>query len=124
MLEEVPRQITAAGVPAQFADQFAAGGGNTLNDLAGVGDLGARILADVPEAFRAQVEPLIPGIVAGIHEAFSIATASTFVLGIVTALLALVVVAVLLPAGRTVRTDEVDAQGVPLSGARAEPVTD
>jgi len=97
MLEEVPRQLTASGVPAQFADQFASGGGG-LNDFAGVGDLGASILADVPEQFRPQVEPLIPAIVEGIYNAFSLATASTFVVGIVTALLAFLVVAVLLPA--------------------------
>ena len=124
MLEEVPRQLTAAGVPAQFAQGFASGGGGALNDLAGVGDLGARILADVPETFRAQVEPLIPALVEGIHQAFSIATASTFALGIVTALLALAVVAVLLPAGRTARSDEADARGVQVAPGRAEPVTD
>ena len=100
MLQEVPRQLTAAGVPAQFADQFASSGGGALNDFAAVGDLGASILADVPEEFRAQVEPMIPAIVDGIHNAFSIATASTFVVGIGTALLAFLGVAVLLPASR------------------------
>jgi hypothetical protein len=65
-----------------------------------VGDLGASILEQVPEAFRAQVEPLIPAIVAGIHQAFSIATGATFVLGIVSALLAALIVLVVMPAGR------------------------
>ena len=112
MLEELPKQITAAGVPAQFADQFASGGGGALNDVAGVGDLGASILADVPEAFRTQVEPLIPAIVEGIHNAFSLATASTFVVGIYTALAAFLVVAVLLPArGRTETVVAADAPG-------------
>jgi hypothetical protein len=125
MLEEVPRQITAAGVPAQFADQFAAGGGSSLNDVSGVGDLGSRILADVPEAFQSQVEPMIPMIVEGIHQAFSIATASTFALGIVTALLAFLVVAVLLPAGRrSASEDEADAHERPMATGRVEPVTD
>ena len=100
LLGEVPRQLVANGVPPQFANAFSAGGGSeALNQLSGVGDLGAAILAQVPEAFRAQVEPLIPGIVAAIHTAFSIATASTFVIGIVTAIVAAVVVAVLMPAG-------------------------
>ena len=58
------------------------------------------ILAQVPEAFRAQVEPLIPGIVDAIHTAFSIATGATFLVGIVTALLAAFVVMVVMPAGR------------------------
>jgi len=81
LLDEMPRQIQAAGVPADFAGRFAQGGGAALNNFGGVGDLGASILASVPEQARAQVQPLIPAIVHGIHEAFSIATASTFVLG-------------------------------------------
>jgi len=114
LLEEVPRQLTVAGVPPQFSEGFASGGGGALNDLAGVGDLGASILADVPEAFRAQVEPMIPAIVEGIHTAFSIGTAATFVVGIFTALLAFVVVAVLLPAGRREsRAGETDAPIAP-----------
>lgn len=96
-LEEVPKQLVEAGVPAQFAGQFTSGGGQALNNLAGVGDLGAAILAQVPEAFRPQVEPLIPAIVDAIYEAFSIATAATFVMGIATALLAAVVVLVFMP---------------------------
>jgi hypothetical protein len=99
-LEEVPERLSAAGVPPQFASQFAAGGGDSLNQIGGVGDLGDSILAQVPEQFRASVEPLIPGIVNAIHESFSIATASTFVMGIVAALLAALVVLVVLPAGR------------------------
>jgi EmrB/QacA subfamily drug resistance transporter len=106
LLEEMPRQIAAAGVPPQFADQFAQGGASTLNNVAGVGNLGASILAQVPAALRAQVEPLVPAIVNGIHEAFSIATAATFVVGIATALLAAVVVLVFLPAGRMGEREE------------------
>ncbi|MGH2416955.1 MAG: hypothetical protein ACRDFY_01345, partial [Candidatus Limnocylindria bacterium] len=101
LLEEIPRQLSAAGVPAEFADQFASGDGSAaLNDVAGVGDLGAAILAEVPEQFRPIVEPMIPAIVDGIHTAFSIATGTTFLVGIVTALLAALVVLVLLPAGK------------------------
>ena len=118
LLEEVPRQLTAAGVPAQFADQFASGEGSALNDLTSVGDLGASILADVPEQARPLVEPLIPAIVEGIHTAFSIATGATFVVGIVTSLLAALVVLVLLPAGkvgeRVSAEPEVGAEGADL----------
>jgi EmrB/QacA subfamily drug resistance transporter len=106
LLEEMPRQIAAAGVPPQFADQFAQGGASTLNNVAGVGNLGASILAQVPPQLRSQVEPLVPAIVKGIHEAFSIATAATFVVGIATALLAAVVVLVFLPAGRMGEREE------------------
>ena len=65
-----------------------AGGGLGANQLTGVGDLGAAILAGVPEAARAQVEPFIPALVGAIYEAFSLATASTFTVGIVTSLIA------------------------------------
>ena len=97
MLEEVPRQMSAAEVPEPVVSGFQSGGSSTLNDLSRVGDLGASILSQVPEAFRSQVEPFIPAMVAGIHEAISIATASTFVVGIATSVLAALLVLVLLP---------------------------
>ena len=99
MLDEVPKQLVAAGVPPQFADQFSGAGAN-FDNLTSVGDLGASILAGVPDQARPFVEPLIPAIVDGIHTAFSIATASTFVVGIVTALLAAVLILVVMPAGK------------------------
>jgi EmrB/QacA subfamily drug resistance transporter len=123
LLEEMPRQIAAAGVPPQFADQFAQGGASTLNNLAGVGDLGASILAQVPAALRAQVEPLVPAIVKGIHEAFSIATAATFVVGIATALLAAVVVLAFLPAGRMGEREEASRPS-PAPSRELEPSAD
>ena len=58
------------------------------DQLTAVGDLGAAILGGVPEAARAQVEPFIPTLVNAIYEAFSLATASTFTVGIVTSLVA------------------------------------
>jgi EmrB/QacA subfamily drug resistance transporter len=97
MLEEVPRQMAAAGVPDQVVSGFSSGGGQTLNDLSSVGDLGASILSQIPPEFQALVEPFVPAMVTGIHEAFSIATASTFVVGIGTALLAALIVLVFLP---------------------------
>ena len=123
LLEEMPRQIAAAGVPPAFADQFAQGGASTLNNLAGVGDLGASILAQVPAALRAQVEPLVPAIVNGIHEAFSIATAATFVVGIATALLAAVVVLAFLPAGRMGEREEASRPS-PAPSRELEPSAD
>jgi hypothetical protein len=100
LLEEVPDQLVAAGVPEQFVGQFASGDSATFNELTNVGDLGASILASVPEQVRPVVEPMIPAIVEGIHVAFSIATSATFVVGIATSLLAALVVLVLMPAGR------------------------
>ena len=107
LLEEVPEQLVSAGVPQQFADQFAAGGdASSFNELTSVGDLGAGILAQVPEQARAIVEPMIPAIVDGIHTAFSIATGATFVVGIISALLAAFVVSVVMPPGRMGETEE------------------
>lgn len=118
LLEEVPRQMSAAGVPEPIISGFSAGGGSSLNDISGVGDLGESILSGVPEQFRAQVEPFVPAIVDGIHQAFSIATAATFGVGIVTALLAALLVLVVLP-GR--RMDEgLESQSPP--DARLEPL--
>jgi EmrB/QacA subfamily drug resistance transporter len=88
---EIPTQLAKAGVPPEFIAQLAGGGGGGGElDLTGTGDLGARILATVPPEFQAIVAPLIPGIVNGIHEAFSIALASTFWVGIAGAVLAAV----------------------------------
>ena len=98
LLEEVPKQLEAAGVPPEFSGALA--GGDALNNLGGVGDLGAAILAQVPPQFQAQVEPLIPGIVSAIHTAFSIATAATFTVGIFSALAAAAVILFVMPGGR------------------------
>lgn len=84
MTTEVPTQLLRAGVPKPLVDQFAAGGGAI--DLTGTGDLGQRILASVPASARDSVAPLIPSIVGAIHDAFSIALASTFWVGVVGAL--------------------------------------
>jgi EmrB/QacA subfamily drug resistance transporter len=101
LVEEMPRQMENAGVPAQIASQFGSGGNVDFNQLTSVGgNLGAQILANTPDQFKPFVEPVIGAIVQGIHTAFSIATGATFVVGIVTALLAAVVVLVVMPAGR------------------------
>ena len=96
---EVPVQVTSelqkVNAPpdliAQLTANLTQGGGN-VNDLAAVGDMGAKILA----AIRAQagdqaaqfVAPFIANIVLGIHEALSIAIANSLWLGVVAAFLA------------------------------------
>jgi EmrB/QacA subfamily drug resistance transporter len=93
LLEEIPVQLGAAGLPPQAVAQFSGAGTSALDNLVGVGGeggLGAQILALVPEAFRASVEPLIPAIEGGIHQAFSIAVSSAFQIGVVTTILAFV----------------------------------
>jgi EmrB/QacA subfamily drug resistance transporter len=89
LAEDLPPRLASKGVPAEFLTQFRPGG---QLDLTGTGDLGARILNSVPEAFRPQVQPLIPGIVQGIHESFSIAIASTFWVSIAAAIVGAIIV--------------------------------
>ncbi len=85
-LAEVPQQLATAGVPPEVLGTVApALNGNTLGT---VGDLGAAILAFLPPEAQAIVTPFITDIVDAIHRAFSIATAATFVPGILTALVA------------------------------------
>jgi hypothetical protein len=54
----------------------------------------------VPVQFQPLVEPYIGAMVDSIYTAFSIGTGAAFVVGIVTSLLAALVVLVLMPAGR------------------------
>ncbi len=106
--EEVPPRLEAAGVPPAFAAQFAGGGSGI--DLAGTGDLGERILASVPADQQALVQPLIPGIVQAIYDAFSIAVATSFWVGIAAAIVAAVLV-VFLPEVPMRATFEMDEAG-------------
>jgi EmrB/QacA subfamily drug resistance transporter len=120
---EIPIQLVAHGVPQQIVDQFSAGGAATQLDLTGTGDLGAKILAGTPDPFKPIIEPLIPNIVGGIHEAISISIANTFWAGIVAAVLAALLVLLLhevpmrttMEGGATLREGE--AQGSPERGA-------
>jgi EmrB/QacA subfamily drug resistance transporter len=94
LADEAPRRLAAADLPPELVAGF--GGSDIRADqVTGVGDLGASILAQVPEAFRSQVEPFVPAIVGAIHEAISMATAQTFVIGIGASLLAALLVAML-----------------------------
>ena len=88
--QEVPARLQAAGVPPEFATQFANGGGGV--DLQGTGDLGERILASVPAEQQQFVAPLIPGIVQAVYDSVSIAIASSFWVGIAAAVVAAIVV--------------------------------
>lgn len=125
MAEQVPRQIAAAEVTPELA-QMMASGGIGGDQLTGVGDLGAAILGSVPEAARVQVEPFIPALVDAIYEAFTLATASTFSVGIVTALMAASLVLLLrdAPAWATETESEAfegsDAETYPSSAGHGE----
>jgi EmrB/QacA subfamily drug resistance transporter len=92
LTEEIPIQLVKAGVPPQFVAQFQQGGGAPQLDLTGTGDLGQRILDSVPPEFKDLVAPLIPSIVNGIHEAFSVAIGSMVWIGIGGAIIAAIAV--------------------------------
>jgi len=129
LVEELPGQLTAAGVPPQAVDQFVSQGTGALDDLVGVGDLGAQILASVPEAFRAAIEPLIPAIVAGIHQAFSIAVSSIFQIGAITTILALVAAVAIkdIPLRATIGSEPEPTAGGkpdPTAGGKPDPTAD
>ncbi|HEY6570141.1 MAG TPA: MDR family MFS transporter [Candidatus Limnocylindrales bacterium] len=89
--DQLVPQMQAAGVPAPVLAGFgqaSAGGGFDFNQLTGVGDMGAAILASVPPAFQAIVAPAVPAMVEGIHGAFSLAVGQTFWLGVFGAIVA------------------------------------
>jgi EmrB/QacA subfamily drug resistance transporter len=91
LTQELPGQLTAAGVPAQMVSQFVSAGGNSEGLIVVGQDLGTSILAGLPAAIRPIVEPLIPNIVTGIYQAYSIAVGSVFQIGMVTTVAALLV---------------------------------
>jgi EmrB/QacA subfamily drug resistance transporter len=89
--EQMAPQLAAAGVPAQVVtgfNQATSSGQIDFNQLTGVGNLGAAILASVPAQAQAFIEPYIAQIVTGIHQAFSVAVAQTFWIGVAAAILA------------------------------------
>jgi EmrB/QacA subfamily drug resistance transporter len=91
----LPERLVANGLPQELVDglQSQGGAGFDLNNLVGVGsDLGAAILAGLPEDLRPIVEPLIPKIVTSIYEAISLAIASVFWLGVIAAIVGFVAV--------------------------------
>src|SRR5438309_4811312 len=94
LVEELPKELSSS-VPPQVAAGFAGSGSAAIGQLSGVGDLGQAILAAAPVPARDQLAPFIPDIVAAIHRAFSIATASTFTFGIAAAVVVVLVVSFL-----------------------------
>ncbi len=95
LIRELPTQMNLAGVPEDIAGRFAPSGAGS--DFSSVGDLGAQILANVPEQFRSAVEPYIPNIVSGFNNAFSLAIGSALWIGVVAAIGATVATLFFLP---------------------------
>jgi EmrB/QacA subfamily drug resistance transporter len=91
--DQIPVQIVAAGVPKQMVDSFTSQGGGNATSYFEVGkDLGTTLLAAVPPQFQDAVKPIIPNIVFGIHQAFSLAVGQVFLIGVGSTIGALVVV--------------------------------
>ena len=89
--EQLAPQLAASGVPAQVVEGFtqaSSTGQIDFNQLTGVGDLGASILASVPAQAKPFIEPYIGNIVAAIHQAFSLGVAQTFWIGVAAAIVA------------------------------------
>ncbi|MEX1156070.1 MAG: MDR family MFS transporter [Chloroflexota bacterium] len=95
LTSELPPELAAAGVPREIATRFASSAAGS--DFSPVGDLGAQILASVPEQFRPAVEPFVPNIVNGFHNAFSIAIGGALWIGVVAAIGATVATLFFLP---------------------------
>jgi predicted MFS family arabinose efflux permease len=95
LTSELPAEMAAAGVPEEIATRFASSAASS--DFSSVGDLGAQILASVPEQFRPAVEPFVPNIVNGFHNAFSIAIGGALWIGVLAAIGATVATLFFLP---------------------------
>jgi len=116
LVAEIPRQLSAAGLPAQAIGQLGSSQAFSQREVTSVGvNLGAQILAQVPEPLRASVEPLIPQIVHGIHESISLAIGSALWFGVAAAIVAAVLTVLVLPelplraqAGEAPRRSEAD----------------
>jgi EmrB/QacA subfamily drug resistance transporter len=108
MTRELPAALVAAGVPPQVGQALADAGG--LEALTGVGNSGAAFLASLPADVRGLVEPFVPALVGAIHSAFSIATASTFAIGIATSLLAAALVLLFREAPAAAREREAESR--------------
>ncbi len=90
--DQLSGRLAANDVPNQLIPGLTSGSGAVASEAStNVGDLGALILAALPADARAVVEPLVGGIVAAMHEAFSLATGSAFGLGIVAVAVAFVI---------------------------------
>ena len=89
--EQLPRQLSDPSIPPAAGATLGAALANGSIDssvFTRVGDLGHAILGSLPADAQAQVAPFIDAIVAAIYRAFSIATANTFTVGILTAVIA------------------------------------
>ena len=116
-------QMGAAGVPPQVVAGFGqavSSGAVDFNKLTGVGDLGTIILSSIPQQLQAAIAPFIPNIVAGIHQAFSLAVAQTFWLGVAGSAVAAIAAAMMTEHALRTSNSEAPA-GQPASAGTGRP---
>jgi EmrB/QacA subfamily drug resistance transporter len=126
--DQLPARMAANGVPDSLAAGLTTGSGAVASEAStNVGDLGALILAALPAETRPVVEPFIGGVVEAMHEAFSLATGTAFLIGIAAVLVGFVILLPLretrLPLERLaeIRGREATSAAPPLDGAPARP---
>ncbi len=89
LIDRLPTQLQANGVPAQIVSGFGQVGHDALDSLTGVGqDLGQAILSAVPGPFRAAIEPFVGQIVTSIYQAFSLSVGDVFRIGVLSSIAA------------------------------------
>ncbi len=123
--QQIPERLRANGTPELFIAQFEqlSASGNQGFDLGGVGDIGTQLRAVLPP----QAQPFVDQLVLAIKEAFSLAIASTFWLGVAAVIGAIAATAVIaeLPLRGAERPDAAvaperrDEGELPLREARA-----
>jgi MFS family permease len=114
----LPGKLREAGVPGDLTAGLTSGGDAVASgDVTATTDLGASILATLPDDARASVEPFVDAIVDGVHGALSLATANVFWIGVGAIVVAFVVLLPLrevpLPKRQRASTTEESAPTVP-----------
>ncbi len=89
--DQLPKQLVANGIPPQFTS----GLGGTANEDTFIG-AGVNLHDALAQLLPPQAQPLIANIVKGIYDAFSLAVAQTFWVGVITAVVAALVSAILM----------------------------
>ncbi len=85
--EKLPGRLTGHGVPSQVASRFTSGGSSGGGNLTGV-----HLSTQLSQTLPAQLHPLIPRIVAGVNDAFSLAVSDVFWLTVGASILAVLAV--------------------------------
>jgi EmrB/QacA subfamily drug resistance transporter len=89
--QKLPQQLIANGVPRQVVSNFGKG-----SSTGGQGSLtGVSLAAQLAHTLPKQLQPLIPRIVTGVHDAFSLAIGGVFWLTVAAGILALLAVIML-----------------------------